>query len=32
MDLKAGQGEGKLSEFFPIVAFRLDTQPIGWSK
>ncbi|MGA7541435.1 MAG: hypothetical protein WBW34_00070 [Nitrososphaeraceae archaeon] len=32
MDLKAGQGEGKLSEFFPIVAFRLDTQPTGFEE
>jgi hypothetical protein len=29
-DLKAGQGEGKLSEFFPIVTFRVDTQPNGF--
>ena len=29
-DLKEGQGEGKLSEFFPIVTFRLDTQPNGF--
>ena len=29
MDLKAGEGEGKLSEFFPIVTFRLDTQLTG---
>jgi hypothetical protein len=29
-ELKEGQGEGKLSEFFPIVAFRLDTQPNGF--
>lgn len=32
MDIKAGQGEGKLSEFFPIVAFRLDTQPTGFEE
>ena len=29
-ELKEGQGEGKLSEFFPIVTFRLDTQPNGF--
>jgi hypothetical protein len=29
-DLKAGKGEGKLSEFFPIVIFRADTQPNGF--
>ena len=29
-ELKEDQGEGKLSEFFPIVTFRLDTQPNGF--
>jgi hypothetical protein len=29
-ELKEGQGEGKLSEFFPIVTFRLDTQSNGF--
>ena len=32
MDIKAGQGEGKLSEFFPIVTFRLDTQLTGFEE